>query len=108
MNVDEIAEKLNHFGLDYKAVKGENESLKEELAIYQDITKSQQEKLNHIYESTAKAHYEAELWERRFKKTKSYIENRLEFTPASIPYRNVHVYMSTVSKQDLNIKEDKQ
>lgn len=73
----------------------ENENLKE-------LSKAQQQKLNDIYEASAKAHYEAELWQKRYEAAEQYIKDRLEITPASIPYDNVRMVLNAIKKHDLH------
>lgn len=73
----------------------ENENLKE-------LSKAQQQKLNDIYENSAKAQYEAELWQKRYEAAEQYIKDRLEITPASIPYDNVRMVLNAIKKHDLH------
>lgn len=76
-------------------LQADNEKLRE-------LSKAQQQKLNNIHEEAAKAHYEAELWQKRFEAIEKCIQDRLEITPASIPYDNVRLMLKAIKRHDLH------
>ncbi|QQS85532.1 nucleoside 2-deoxyribosyltransferase [Staphylococcus carnosus] len=67
-----------------------------------ELLRAQQDRLNSVYETSAKAQYEAELWQKRFEAAEQYIKDRLEITPASIPYDNVRIMLKSIKTQDLH------
>lgn len=80
---------------DLRDIQTNNEKLRE-------LVIAQQDKLNSIYEESAKAQYEAELWQKRFEAIEKCIQDRLEITPASIPYDNVRLMLKAIKRHDLH------
>lgn len=78
-----------------RELKKENEDLRE-------LARAQQDKLNNIYEASAKAQYEAKLWEYRYKSIENWVQGRLKITPASIQYDNMRLALISFKKSDLH------
>lgn len=101
MELSEIVHKLKSIEDDAQRVLNENSKLKTENVNLKELARAQQEKLNSIYESSAKAQYEADLWHKRFEAIESYIDLKLEITPGSDQYRKVAVQLKEQLKKDL-------
>lgn len=95
MQINEIAEKLEEFENEMLRLKKRNRQLEE-------LASAQQERLNNIYEASAKAQYEADLWRKRFEAVESYVALKLEMTPGSDQYRKVAVQLKEQMKKDLH------
>lgn len=78
-----------------RELKKENEDLRE-------LARAQQDKLNNIYEASAKAQYEAKLWEYRYKSIENWVQGQLKMTPASIQYDNMRLTLIKFKKFDLH------
>ena len=95
MQIKEIAEKLGEFENEMLRLKKRNRQLEE-------LASAQQDKLNNIYEASAKAQYEASLWRKRFEAVESYLDFKLEMTPGSDQYRKVAIQIKEQLKKDLH------
>ncbi|PUZ34230.1 hypothetical protein BUY27_08800 [Staphylococcus cohnii] len=95
MQINEIAEKLEEFEKEMLKLKKRNRQLEE-------LARAQQERLNNIYEASAKAQYEASLWRKRFEAVESYVALKLEMTPASAPYMRVMLELKELKKRELH------
>lgn len=102
MHLDNIDEKLKSIKNDAQHMLARNVELQAENEKLRDLAREQQDRFNSIYESSAKAQYEAELWQRRYEAAEKYIKDRLEITPASIPYDNVRMVLNAIKKHDLH------
>lgn len=101
MELNEIAQRLKSIEDDAQRILNENSKLKTENVNLKELARAQQEKLNSIYESSAKAQYEADLWFQRYKAVEAYINLKLEMTPGSDQYRKVAVQLKEQLKKDL-------
>lgn len=95
VQINEIAEKLGEFENEMLRLKKRNRQLEE-------LARAQQDKLNNIYEASAKAQYEASLWRKRFEAVESYVALKLEMTPGSDQYRKVAIQIKEQMKKDLH------
>lgn len=95
MQINEIAEKLSEFEQEMLRLKKRNRQLEE-------LARAQQDKLNNIYEASARAQYEADLWRKRFEAVESYVALKLEMTPGSDQYRKVAIQIKEQMKKDLH------
>lgn len=95
MQINEIAEKLEEFENEMLRLKKRNRQLEE-------LARAQQDRLNNIYEASAKAQYEASLWRKRFEAVESYVALKLEMTPGSDQYRKVAIQIKEQMKKDLH------
>ncbi|XVL42670.1 hypothetical protein ABLW00_07990 [Staphylococcus equorum] len=95
MQINEIAEKLEEFENEMLRLKKRKRQLEE-------LARAQQDKLNNIYEASAKAQYEADLWRKRFEAIERYIDLKLEITPGSDQYRKVAIQFKEQMKKDLH------
>lgn len=95
MQINEIAEKLEEFESEMLRLKKRNKQLEE-------LARAQQDRLNNIYEASAKAQYEAKLWEERYRYIEHWVQKRLEITPASIQYDRMRLKMLHAKKLDLH------
>lgn len=95
VQINEIAEKLEEFEKEMLKLKKRNRQLEE-------LARAQQERLNNIYEASAKAQYEASLWRKRFEAVESYVALKLEMTPASAPYMRVMLELKELKKRELH------
>jgi len=95
MEINEITEKLEEFENVMLRLKKRNKQLEE-------LARAQQDKLNNIYEASAKAQYEADLWRKRYGAVEQYVQERLEITPASIPYDNMRLALIRFNNLDLH------
>lgn len=102
MQFDEVIQKLKSIENDAKIMIERNRILDYENEHLRELARAQQDKLNNIYESSAKAQYEAELWQKRYEAVEQYIQERLEITPASIPYDNVRLVLNAIKTHDLH------
>lgn len=102
MSVDEIVQRLNSIENDAKIMIERNRILDYENEHLRELARAQQDKLNNIYESSAKAQYEAKLWQKRYEAIEQYIQERLEITPASIPLDNVRLALHRIEQRDLH------
>lgn len=95
MQINEIAEKLEEFENEMLGLKKRNRQLEE-------LARAQQDRLNNIYEASAKAQYEASLWRKRFEAVESYLDFKLEMAPGSDQYRKVGLQIKEQLKKDLH------
>lgn len=95
MQINEITEKLEEFENEMLRLKKRNRQLEE-------LARAQQDRLNNIYEASAKAQYEADLWRKRFEAVESYVALKLEMTPGSDQYRKVAIQIKEQMKKDLH------
>jgi len=95
VQINEIAEKLEEFENEMLRLKKRNRQLEE-------LARAQQDRLNNIYEASAKAQYEASLWRKRFEAVESYVALKLEMTPGSDQYRKVAIQIKEQMKKDLH------
>lgn len=95
MQINEIAEKLEEFENEMLGLKKRNRQLEE-------LARAQQDRLNNIYEASAKAQYEASLWRKRFEAVERYLDFKLEMTPGSDQYRKVAIRIKEQMKKDLH------
>lgn len=102
MHLDDITQKLKSIENDAQHMIARNVELQADNEKLRELAKAQQDRLNSIYESSAKAQYEAELWQKRYEAAEQYIKDRLEITPASIPYDNVRMVLNAIKKHDLH------
>lgn len=102
MDINEITEKLEEFENEMLELRKENRRLREQKGNPEDFVKEQQSKLSHIYEASAKAQYEADLWRKRFERIEDFVAYKLEITPASIPYDNMRLALLSFKKLDLH------
>lgn len=102
MHLDEIVQKLKSIENDAQNMIARNVELQADNDKLRELARAQQDKLNSIYESSAKAQYEAELWQKRYEAAEQYIKDRLEITPASIPYDNVRIVLNAIKTHDLH------
>lgn len=102
MHLDDITQKLKSIENDAQHMIARNVELQADNEKLRELAKAQQDRLNSIYESSAKAQYEAELWQKRYEAAEQYIKDRLEITPASIPYDNVRMVLNAIKKRDLH------
>lgn len=102
MHLDDISQKLKSIENDAQHMIAKNVELQADNDKLRELAKAQQDRLNSIYESSAKAQYEAELWQKRYEAAEQYIKDRLEITPASIPYDNVRMVLNAIKKHDLH------
>lgn len=102
MHLDDISQKLKSIENDAQHMIARNVELQADNDKLRKLAKAQQDRLNSIYESSAKAQYEAELWQKRYEAAEQYIKDRLEITPASIPYDNVRMVLNAIKKHDLH------
>ncbi|UUY79087.1 hypothetical protein NUT40_02930 [Staphylococcus saprophyticus] len=102
MQINEIAEKLKSVENDAKIMIERNRILDYENEHLRELARAQQDKLNSIYEASAKAQYEAELWQKRYEAVEQYIQEKLEITPASIPLDNVRLALHRIEQRDLH------
>ena len=102
MHLDDISQKLKAIENDAQHMMARNVELQADNDKLREMARTQQDRLNSIYESSAKAQYEAELWQKRYEAAEQYIKDRLEITPASIPYDNVRMVLNAIKKHDLH------
>lgn len=102
MHLDEIVQKLKSIENDAQNMIARNVELQADNDKLRELARAQQDKLNSIYEASAKAQYEAELWQKRYEAAEQYIKDRLEITPASIPYDNVRMVLNAIKTHDLH------
>lgn len=102
MHLDEIVQKLKSIENDAQNMIARNVELQADNDKLRELARAQQDKLNSIYESSAKAQYEAELWQKRYEAVEQYIQERLEITPASIPYDNIRLTLDGIKRHDLH------
>lgn len=102
MHLDEIVQKLKSIENDAQNMIARNVELQADNDKLRELARAQQDKLNSIYESSAKAQYEAELWQKRYEAAEKYVKERLEITPASIPYDNVRMVLNAIKTHDLH------
>lgn len=102
MHLDDISQKLKSIENEAQHMIARNVELQADNDKLRELTRGQQDRLNSIYESSAKAQYEAELWQKRYEAAEQYIKDRLEITPASIPYDNVRLALSAIKRYDLH------
>ncbi|MDW4457586.1 hypothetical protein QI052_07165 [Staphylococcus saprophyticus] len=102
MHLDDITQKLKSIENEAQHMIARNVELQADNDKLRELTRGQQDRLNSIYESSAKAQYEAELWQKRYEAAEQYIKDRLEITPASIPYDNVRMVLNAIKKHDLH------
>lgn len=95
MEINEITEKLEEFESEMLRLKKRNKQLEE-------LARAQQDRLNNIYEASAKAQYEAKLWVERYRYIERWVQKRLEITPASIQYDRMRLKMLHAKKLDLH------
>lgn len=102
MNLDYITQKLKSIENEAQQTIAKNVELQAENEHLRELTKAHRGKLNNIYEASAKAQYEAELWQKRYGAIEAYIQEKLEITPASIPYDNVRLALNVIKRYDLH------
>lgn len=102
MHLDEIVQKLKSIENDAQNMIARNVELQADNDKLRELARAHQDRLNSIYESSAKAQYEAELWQKRYEAAEQYIKDRLEITPASIPYDNVRMVLNAIKTHDLH------
>lgn len=102
MHLDEITQKLKSIENDAQHMIARNVELQADNDKLRELLRAQQDRLNSIYESSAKAQYEAELWQKRYEAAEQYIKDRLEITPASIPYDNMRLALRRIKRYDLH------
>ena len=102
MHLDEIVQKLKSIENDAQNMIARNVELQAANDKLRELARAQQDKLNSIYEASAKAQYEAELWQKRYEAVEQYIQERLEITPASIPYDNIRLTLDGIKRHDLH------
>jgi|GEM_PF-4420063 len=102
MHLDEITQKLKSIENDAQHMIARNVELQADNDKLRELTRGQQDRLNSIYEASAKAQYEAELWQKRYEAAEKYVKERLEITPASIPYDNVRMVLNAIKTHDLH------
>ncbi|MDW4523722.1 hypothetical protein QI034_07590 [Staphylococcus saprophyticus] len=102
MHLDDITQKLKSIEDYAQSMIEKNVELQAYNKQLRELAIAQQDKLNSIHESAAKAQYEAELWQKRYEAAEQYIKDRLEITPASIPYDNVRMVLNAIKKHDLH------
>ena len=102
MYLDGIVQKLKTIENDAQNMIARNVELQADNDKLRELARAQQDKLNSIYESSAKAQYEAELWQKRYEAIEQYIQERLEITPASIPLDNVRLALHRIEQRDLH------
>lgn len=95
MEINEITEKLEEFESVMLRLKKRNKQLEE-------LARAQQDRLNNIYEESAKAQYESKLWEYRYKSIENWVQARLEITPASIQYDSMRLALIRFKKLGLH------
>lgn len=103
MYTDYTAQKLQSIENEMQQTVAKNVELQEYNKQLRELVIAQQDKLNDIYEASAKAHYEAELWQKRYESIEQCVQNRLEITPASIPYDNVRIMLKSIKRLDLHV-----
>ncbi|MBF7019641.1 hypothetical protein ISO99_06910 [Staphylococcus sp. 18_1_E_LY] len=91
MNTQEIANHLEKVLSEANEIIERNKALELENRELRDLIDNQQDKLQSIYEETAKAQYNSTLWRKRFEAMEGFIAFKLEITPASSQYRNVAI-----------------
>lgn len=97
--LEDSLRKQRHLKDEYKQMADEAVAQVQDL---RELPNAQQQKLNDIHEASAKAHYEAELWQKRYEAIEKCIQDRLEITPASIPYDNVRLMLKAIKRHDLH------
>lgn len=102
MNFDEITEKLGEFEQEMLELRKENRRLREQKGNLEGFVREQQNKLSHIYEASAKAQYDALLWQKRYERIEDFIAFKLELTPASLPYMRVRFELIELKKRELH------
>ncbi|UXU53186.1 hypothetical protein [Staphylococcus arlettae] len=102
MHLDEITQKLKSIENDAQHMIARNVELQADNEHLRELARAQQNRLNNIYESSAKAQYDAELWRKRYEAVEQYIQERLEITPASIPLDNVRLALHRIEQRDLH------
>lgn len=102
MHLDDITQKLKSIENEAQKTIAKNVELQADNENLRELARTQQDKLNTIHETSAKAHYEAELWQKRYEAAERYIQERLEITPASIPYDNVRMVLNAIKTHDLH------
>ena len=102
MHLDDIAQKLKSIENDAQHMIARNVELQADNENLRELARTQQDKLNNIHETSAKAQYGAELWQKRYEAAEQYIQERLEITPASIPYDNVRMVLNAIKTHDLH------
>lgn len=102
MHLDDISQKLKSIENEMQQTVAKNVELQAYNKQLRELVIAQQDKLNSIYENAAKAHYEAELWQKRYETIEQCVQNRLEITPASIPYDNVRIMLKSIKRLDLH------
>ncbi|MFQ3905474.1 hypothetical protein ABLV94_07240 [Staphylococcus sp. Mo2-7] len=70
----DIMEQAENLIQEKNELKRHNEHLRE-------LARAQQDKLNNIYEASARAQHEAKLWEYRYRHIERRVRGRLEITP---------------------------
>lgn len=102
MHLDDITQKLKSIEDYAQSMIARNIELQADNERLRGLARAQQKRLNTIYEASAKAQYEAELWQKRYEAIEQYIQERLEITPASIPYDNVRITLAGIKRHDLH------
>ncbi|MFF5907872.1 hypothetical protein [Staphylococcus cohnii] len=102
MELNEITQRLKSIEDDAHRILNENSKLKAENVNLKELARAQQDRLNNIYEASAKAQYEADLWRKRFEAVESYVALKLEMTPGSDQYRKVAIQIKEQMKKDLH------
>lgn len=102
MNNQEIASNLEKILNEANEIIERNKALEQENRELRAVSGNQQDKLNTIYEETAKAQYERHLWQKRYKAIEDFISLKLEITPVSSQYLNVAVKLDEQLKKDLH------
>jgi len=102
MHLDDITQKLKSIENEAQQTIAKNVELQADNEKLRELAKAQQDRLNNIYETSAKAQYEAELWQKRYEAAEKYVKERLEITPASIPYDNVRMVLNAIKTHDLH------
>lgn len=99
---DDINRKLSDIMVQAENIIQEKNEIKKRNKQLEELARAQQDKLNNIYEASAKAQYEADLWRKRYEAVEQYVQERLEITPASIPYDNMRLALIRFMRLDLH------
>ncbi|MGX0001470.1 hypothetical protein [Staphylococcus cohnii] len=102
MHLDEMMQKLKSIEDYAQSMVARNVELQADNERLRGLARAQQSRLNSIYESSAKAQYEADLWRKRFEAVESYLDFKLEITPGSDQYRKVAIQIKEQMKKDLH------